>query len=111
MEADKKAAMMEKIYKVIGTIIGIIIIVLFIAYIGDCSGKRPWKGTLTHGEESETATVDFEALEDCRAWAVEQADKGGWEEGEWDYECGRDCEYAGTGGPGVSEYECAEIAK
>lgn len=77
--------------------------------------KYPWSvsyfvgGTLKDSKKSK-----FETLQECREWAQSKAEGQKLKEGEWDYECGRGCEYVDqsiSGGRQVQTYECSEITK
>ena len=93
------------------TLLGILGVVLFIGIIGygvwwviDVFSKKPWMGKYN------TSTEKFKTLEDCRAWAKGEADSLGKKEGEWNFECGKNCKYTGREAGNITDnYTCDEI--
>lgn len=113
--------MSEKASKIIGTIIGLILIPVLIGLGISCQRKHddkfPWKGTFYRGINAERRILsdsEFKTLEECRAWSVVQADHNDLKEGEYDYSCGTGCSYKDdtvTGGKQVKIFECTELTK
>lgn len=113
-----------KIGTVIGSIIatGILIGVLIgIGYLGFNLLKgvfepRPWKG-LFFPDASDTSytsvTKDFKTLEECRAWANNEAEDSALPAGSWSYECGKNCEWNSKKSPGgyIDTYDCELVTK
>lgn len=89
-----------KIGTIIGSIIGIGIVIgilIGIGYLGfnllkGAFEPRPWKG-LFFPDASDTSytsvTKDFKTLEECRAWANNEAVDSSLPVGAWSYECGK----------------------
>jgi len=76
--------------------------------------KYPWRGTFYMYDRVNDDNDELKTVDECRAWANEKADKMDLEEGEWDYECGRGCEYSDDsieGGKQIKTYNCVEITK
>jgi hypothetical protein len=113
----------NKIGAIIGTCLGIIIgigILIGIGYLGfillkDVIAPRPWKGMFfpDAGDTSYTSvTKDFKTLEECRAWANNEAEDSSLSAGDWSYECGKNCKWNSKESPGtIDTYDCELITK
>ncbi|MBI2356740.1 hypothetical protein HYV12_01680 [Candidatus Dojkabacteria bacterium] len=118
---------MEKGYKIIqvvGTIIGIILIPYLIGlgmnFQKSRAEKYPWSGSFFNRTYSEANQLTdskrnkFKTVNECQTWAKEKAEWYDLKEGEWDYECGKNCEYKDqgiTGGKRIETFECEEITQ
>lgn len=109
----------NKIGTIIGTIIGIGI-VIGIGYLGFNLLKgvfepRPWKG-MFFPDASDTSyssvTKDFKTLDECRAWAINEAEDSSLPSGSWTYECGKNCKWNNKESLGnIDTYDCEQIRK
>ena len=97
--------------KITNALLGILGVVLFIGIIGygvwwviDLFSKKPWMGKYNSSMEK------FKTLEDCRAWAKSEAGSDGKKEGEYTFECGKNCKYTGReAGKITDNYNCEEL--
>lgn len=110
----------DKISKVIGVIIGIALVPALIAWGVHRSQQHdeeyPWKASifLIPNSSKVIDSKDVKTLEECRAWVRNRTKNFAYDKGEWDYSCGRDCEFTDNkivGGKRVNTFECAEITK
>jgi len=114
----------NKIGTIIGTILGTIIgigIVIGICYLGFNLLKgvfepRPWKGMFfpdASNTSYSSVTKDFKTLEECRAWANNEAKDSSLSAGVWSYECGKNCKWNNKESLGniIDTYDCELISK
>lgn len=110
----------EKTQQIVGTVIGLIAVPLLIGWGMKLSEKKaekyPWSVSFYINDilKDSSKRSEFKTLEKCREWAKEKAEKMDLEEGKWNYECGRGCEYTDQsieGGRQVQTFECVEISK
>jgi hypothetical protein len=77
--------------------------------------EKPWKGVY-YAEAASSVAKDknFKTLQDCRAWANDQADRDNKEPGEWDYSCGYKCKYTSDplrrASPGFN-FDCEQVTR
>jgi hypothetical protein len=108
----------EKLQQIIGSCLGLILIPVLIGLGISMQEKHdekyPWRATFYINDSVKDDNNELKTLDECRAWANEKAEKMDLKEGEWDYECGRGCEYSDDsieGGRRVKTYSCIEITK
>jgi hypothetical protein len=114
----------DKIGKIIGTILGTFIgigIVIGIGYLGFILLKgvfepRPWKGMFFPNASNtgySSVTKDFKTLEECRAWAINEAEDSSLPSGVWSYQCGKNCKLNNKKSLGnvIETYDCEQIRK
>lgn len=112
--------MKEKATEIFGTCLGLILVPVLIGWGMSLSEKHdekyPWKASIfTAANKSNIIdSKDVKTIEECRIWANEKAGKLRYDEGEWDYSCGRGCKFQDdkiSGGKETHIYSCAEISK
>jgi len=95
-------------------------IVIGIGYLGfnllkDAFAPRPWKGMFFPDASKAgytSVTKDFKTLEECRAWANNEAEKESLSADVWSYECGKNCIINSKKSLGdYSTYDCEMITK
>lgn len=105
--------------KCLGCVVGVIVVGLLIYFGMQCEKKHtekyPWKGAFYHKVNDDflvTEDGEFKTVDECRSWASDLASSKNYQEGEWKFSCGTNCEFSDKSvisGTEVHTYDCQEV--